>query len=374
MLYYISKWFQSSWGPLRLFQSHVFLLALGTALAALIVWWLLPRWWRVLPHDHGKAILGKDGMKSEGKPTGAGFLLTLMVLPVILLTMPFKSYELGVLLFLCFAMVFGYLDDRAVAPWGQVKKFIWDVVVCAGVAMFIYWTHGGEVWMPFVKGTWVWPWYVYVPIATFLLLIILNTTNCSDGVDALAGTLTLISLVSLAGFLYVVVGYAPAANYLLIPTNASAARWSIMLMTVAGGLAGYLWWNCEPSRVLMGDAGSRFLGLLVGAGALMTGNPLIVIVFAPVVLVNGGMGLAKLIVLRFCRLAFKWDVRPPAQLTELEQAAQHPLVKFLYSFRCPLHDNCKRHYQWSNAQVLMRFVLLQAFLIPLLFVLLVKVR
>lgn len=343
-----------------------------------MVWFFLPKLWHRLPGDHGKAILGKDGMKSAGKPTGAGFFITLLVLPIILLTMPLKMYEIGVLIFLYMAMAFGYLDDRAFAPWGQAKKFILDVVVCAGVALFIYLTRGGEVWMPFVKGVWVWPWYVYVPVATFLLLVILNTTNCSDGVDALAGSLTLISLMCLAGFLYAVVGYAPAANYLLIPSNAtaaaSAARWAILLMTVAGGLAGYLWWNCEPSKVLMGDAGSRFLGLLVGAGALMTGNPLIVIVFAPVVLVNGGMGLAKLIILRFCRLVFKWDVRPPAKLSPEEQEVQRPLVKYLYSFRCPLHDNCKRQYQWTNAQVLMRFVLLQSFLIPFLFVLLVKIR
>ena len=96
------------------------------------------------------------------------------------------------------------------------------------------------------------------------------------------------------------IGYAPVARYLLIPNNPLAARWAILLMTVVGALSGYLWWNAEPSKVLMGDA--------------------------------------------------------------------------LHGVRFPLHDHCKRVLKWSNAQVLMRFMILQAFLTPLLFILFIKVR
>ena len=46
----------------------------------------------------------------------------------------------------------------------------------------------------------------------------------------------------------------------------------------------------------------------------------------------------------------------------------------MHGVRFPLHDHCKRSLKWSNAQVLMRFALLQAFLTPLIFVLLVKIR
>ena len=103
----------------------------------------------------------------------------------------------------------------------------------------------------------------------FLLFVTMNATNCSDGVDGLAGSLSVISLVSLAAFLYVVIGNNRMAAYLGVPHNYLAVRWAILLMTVAGGFSGYLWWNAEPSRVLMGDAGSRFLGLLIGAAVLV---------------------------------------------------------------------------------------------------------
>ena len=49
-------------------------------------------------------------------------------------------------------------------------------------------------------------------------------------------------------------------------------------------------------------------------------------------------------------------------------------MRTLHAIRFPLHDHCRKNMHWSNAQVLMRFVLVQAFLTPLLFVLLIKVR
>jgi len=201
----------------------------------------------------------------------------------------------------------------------------------------------------------------------------MNATNCSDGVDGLAGSLTFISLVALAALLYVVIGYRPVAEYLLVPHNYLAVRWAILLMTVAGGFAGYLWWNAEPSRVLMGDAGSRFLGLLLGAGVLVTGNPLLIFAFAPVVLVNGGGGMVKILLLRLFR-KLGMDVRPPSMLPPEVEARKNPLVKAVQKVRFPLHDHCKKELGWKNSQVLMRFMLLQAFLMPLILVLLIKIR
>ncbi len=384
MLYWLSGLLADNWGPVRLLRSHALLLAGGTVLAALVVWFFLPRLWPRLPHDQGKLLVA-GGMQSKGKPTGAGFFITLLTLPVILLVMPLNLPDVGVLVCLYAAMAFGYLDDRSSVPWGQLKKGLLDAVVSLGAAAFIYigYAHGtgeaafAKIWLPFFKGMFALPWYVYIPAAGFLLWFTMNATNCSDGVDGLAGSLTLITLISLAVLLYVVIGYMPVAHYLLIPVGGTAARlaarWAILLMTVAGGIVGYLWWNSEPSKVLMGDAGSRFLGLLVGVGVLISGNPLLIFAFAPVVLVNGGAGLGKLVLLRILR-KLGLDVRPPSVLPPELAEKQNILVKLLHGVRFPLHDHCKRSLKWSNAQVLMRFVLLQAFLTPLLFVLLVKIR
>ena len=378
MLYYLADILKDGWGPFRLLQSHALLLAGGTVLAALLTLLLLPKFFKFLPHDHGKAILGKDGMKSKGKPTGGGFFVTLLALPVILLVMPLRLPDLGVIACLYLSMLFGYLDDRSTLPWGELKKGLLDIIVSVGAATCIYWGYAQgtgdwtalQVWLPFAKGMVGVPWWLYVPAAGFILWFVMNATNCSDGVDGLAGTLTLVTLVVLAGFLYGVIGNLPLAQYFRIfdpvvngaefgGTHARmAARWSVTLMTVGGSVAGYLWWNAEPSKVLMGDAGSRFLGLLVGVGVLVTGNPFLVFAMAPVVLVNGGGGLGKLVLLRLAkRLGF--------------QISDESAIKRI---RFPLHDHCKKNLGWSNAQVLMRFALMQSFLMPLLLVLLIKIR
>jgi phospho-N-acetylmuramoyl-pentapeptide-transferase len=100
----------------------------------------------------------------------------------------------------------------------------------------------------------------------------------------------------------------------------------------------------------MGDAGSRPVGLLLGVLVLATGNPFLVFVVAGVVLVNGGTGLLKVALLRFFRIGIFRNVR------------------------YPLHDHVRHRLGWSNTQVMVRFMLLQAVGTPLLLVLLLKLR
>lgn len=372
MLYWVATILSESWGPFRLLGSHLLLIALGTAISALLVLWRLPRGWQRLPRDRGKALT-PDGKQSEGKPTGAGVLVATYILPSLLLFVPLDWWGIGVVFCLYLSIWFGYLDDKSDLPWGQLKKGALDLLVAMLTAYFLCKGKPVELWLPFYKGVITIPVWCYLPYATLLLFITTNTTNCSDGIDGLAGSLSLISLFSLAIFLYVVVGHQTVANYLLIPPVADGARWAILLSVVGGGFASYLWYNAYPSQVLMGDAGSRFLGLLIGVAVLVSGNPFMAFVMAPVLLVNGGGGLAKIILLRGLR-RFGFDTRPDVKLGADELDLRHPLVKVLHGVRWPLHDHCRKVFHWSPAQVLMRFVLVQLFLIPLLFVLLVKVR
>ena len=372
MLYHLGERFGELWGPLRLLRSHSFLLAFGAIAAAAAVFKLLPALWRFLPRDRGKPKAADGGQQSFGKPTGAGIVFSLVSLPVAVLAAPIGAIDAGLIACLVAVMLFGYFDDRSRKPWGELVKGLLDAAVAVAAAVLLYIETAGpggvDVWWPFYKGVTAVPWWAYVPCAAFLLWFSVNATNCSDGVDGLAGSLTLISLLGLGAFLYIVTGNAVVARYLLVPSSPLAPRWAILLMTGAGALAGYLWYNADPSRVLMGDAGSRFLGLLVGIGVLVAGNPFLLLVFAPVVLLNGGGGLVKLTLLRmFRRLggasrARAGDTRRPFY------------ERILGKVRFPLHDHCRKKLEWSKGQVLLRFMLIQAVASPLLFVILVKIR
>ena len=243
MLYDLAPYLTKFWGPFRLLQSQLILLSAGTVLAALLVLFLLPKLWHLLPHDHGKAILGKDGMKSAGKPTGAGFYVTLLVLPVLLLVMPFRRSELGVIVCLYLSMLFGYLDDGSEQPWGELKKGLLDIIVSVGAAACIFLSYArgtGEssvhVWLPFVTNMVSVPWWLYIPGAGFMLWFVMNATNCSDGVDGLAGTLTTITLMTLAGLLLVVIGVPRFASYYTV----SQGLWRLFGALIFFALGVYL--------------------------------------------------------------------------------------------------------------------------------------
>lgn len=370
MLYLIGKAYYHTF--LRLFSSHIVLLSIGLLATSILTWTLLPRLWKILPHDHGKALV-PGGELSRGKPTGAGLILTLISLPVMALVVPPDWSICTVMATLIASMYFGFKDDASKVPWGQLKKGILDLL-CAFVAAVCL-CKGGEttIWLPFYKGTLAVSPLIYIPCATLLLMISTNAMNCSDGVDGLAGSLGLISLLSLSALLYLVLGYKPVADYLLLPHYPDSAKWAILGSTVAGAFGGYLWFNAEPSSVLMGDAGSRMLGLLIGVMVLATGNPLLILVFAPMILVNGGTGLVKILLLRlFKKLGF--DTTPTSLLSPEKAAEQSVFIRGIHKVRFPLHDHCLKNLHWSRSQVLVRFMLIQSILIPFLFALFTKVR
>ena len=379
MLYYIGKIYDYTF--LRLLSSYVVLLSIGSFISAALTWFALPRLWHRLPHDHGKALT-PGGMASKGKPTGAGLVISLCILPALVLVVPFSpslrvfdewAISWLALLPLYLIMLFGYLDDRAEKPWGQLKKGLLDALCCVFCAFVMSLDGMNNVWLPLTKREFVVPLWLYLPAATAILFISVNSLNCSDGVDGLAGSLGIMSLVSLSVLLYLVLGYRPVSEYLLLPHYAGAARWAVISTTIGAAYAAYLWYNASPSQVLMGDAGSRMLGLAIGIAVLATGNPLLIFVFAPVVFLDGGTGLVKLLLLRlFKRLGF--DTTPPGMLPRENAPRQTFLVRKFHAVRFPLHDHCRKNKGWSNEQVLVRFVLVQLLLIPLLFAVFTKVR
>jgi phospho-N-acetylmuramoyl-pentapeptide-transferase len=380
MFYLISEWLRTFWGPFRLLQSHVVMMGGGALAAAILVWMFLPKLAKKCPMDRGKVVKTVDGKSvaiaggadAKAKPTGTGAAMALLLAPVLLCFFPIYAWEslwdIGVILCIYACMISGYLDDRADIPWSGLKKGLFDVAVSCLTAICL--CHGQDmaVWWPFTRVETLMPVWLYVPIAGALLFGAINTTNCSDGIDGLAGLLTLLSLTAMAILLYVVIGHSVVADYLLIPHSNSAAKWAVLVSIFAGSMGAYLWYNCNPSSLLMGDAGSRMFGMVIGIAALMSGNFCVLLAVAPMILINGGLGLVKLACLRVLRLAGHPVNRPePGQKPTL-------LQRIFFTFTFPLHDHFRKQKGWSGQQVVIRFLLLQALLLPVLFMILIKVR
>ena len=380
MFYLLAEWLRSVWGPFRLLQSHVVMMGGGALAAALVIWWWLPTLAKRCPLDRGKVVTTVDGKQvaisggtdAKAKPTGTGKAMAILLLPVILCFFPIYALEsfwdLGVIACIYMCMISGYLDDCADIPWGGLKKGLFDIAVSMLAAFCLCHGEAVSVWWPFTRMETLMPVWLYIPIAGALLFGAINTTNCSDGIDGLAGLLTLLSLVALTVLLYVVIGHSVVADYLLIPHSNSAAKWAVLVSIFAGSMGAYLWYNCNPSSLLMGDAGSRMFGMVIGLAALATGNLCVLFVVAPMLLINGGLGLVKLACLRLLRMAGRPVTRPEPGVPPTL------LQRIFFTFTFPLHDHCRKQLKWSGQQVVIRFLLLQALLLPILFLIFIKVR
>ncbi|WP_024466570.1 phospho-N-acetylmuramoyl-pentapeptide-transferase [Treponema pedis] len=352
MLYQISELLAQYFGPMRLLQSYTVLISIGLFLGFLLTVFLLPKFYSKLPKDRGREFT-VNPEAAVGKPTGAGIVfIPIFIVCVFILIKPTLTQGLAALLTFA-VMMTGYLDDRSIKSWGEYLKGSLDLILSIIMSLIIFYVYfQGTVtfWLPFTSNFVTVPPAVFFITSTLILWISINTTNCTDGVDGLSGTLILIALVSLGIVFYFILGHVKVASYLLVPNIASGAKWAVMIFTLCGVLTGYLWHNAYPSRVLMGDAGSRSLGFFIGILVIISGNPFILLMTSGVILINGGTGILKIVLLRF----FK--------------------IKIFKNIRFPLHDHMKKNLQWSPTQVLLRFMILQILITIVVLGILFKVR
>ncbi|HET9480832.1 MAG TPA: phospho-N-acetylmuramoyl-pentapeptide-transferase, partial [Candidatus Polarisedimenticolia bacterium] len=111
--------------------------------------------------------------------------------------------------------------------------------------------------------------WLYVPFVVLVLVAASNTVNLTDGLDGLAIGSALITAGTFAILCYVV-GNAVAANYLGIINVKGTGELTVFCGALVGASLGFLWYNCNPAEVFMGDVGSMALGGALGTVAVLT--------------------------------------------------------------------------------------------------------
>ncbi len=272
-----------------------------------------------LPRDGGKAF-AVGGQASAGKATGAGIVFVPVYVLATFLCVRL-SVEMSIYMGLVLLeMIFGYLDDAAVKPWGRLKKGLLDLGCAAGGAgTFLYFNRelSGFYWgTSFVTL----PKPVYFCLAVLLILVAINVTNCSDGVDGLSGSLFIASV----------------TPFFLLEKGLWQTDFFRSTGFLVAAVMAYLWFNTPPSSVLMGDAGSRVMGYVIALCAMFSGHPLLYIPFSLMLLLDGGSSLFKITMIH---LTGKKD--------------------FMSRIRTPLHDHARKNNGWAIQQVTQRFLLMQ---------------
>jgi phospho-N-acetylmuramoyl-pentapeptide-transferase len=108
----------------------------------------------------------------------------------------------------------------------------------------------------------------YVVFAVLLLTLASNAVNLTDGLDGLAIGTTLIAAAAFTGLAYVS-GHIRFSEYLDLLFRPGAGELTVFCGAMVGASMGFLWWNCYPAQVFMGDVGSLALGGALGTVAIL---------------------------------------------------------------------------------------------------------
>ncbi|MBX3377055.1 MAG: phospho-N-acetylmuramoyl-pentapeptide-transferase [Phycisphaeraceae bacterium] len=182
------------------------------------------------------------------------------------------------------------------------EKLVFQLGIGVLIGLFAY-THGGAgpgmasvLNLPFQKtyldqAATVNPALWYLPKAVFIFVMVLmiagmsNAVNITDGMDGLAGGISAAVSLGLC-ILALVCGTQAWAQYLLVPYVQGSEELAVMAGATAGACLGFLWWNCSPAQVFMGDTGSLCLGGLIGYIAVVTRQELVTLLMCGVFLLE----------------------------------------------------------------------------------------
>lgn len=287
-------------------MSFIMKMAIGCIAAfaiTLILLKFLPGEKIILGHDRGRKY-AQGSEVNIGKPTGVGFYFILVFLLVssifCFLISPITSdkgfFESGNvvtglgfgLLAVLAEMVTGWLDDRSKNAWNEYIKGALDFVVSLIAGFIVVHFFGTRVYLA-ISGTYfdIHPFLFYI-LAVLLFVVSINATNATDGIDGLSGSLSVIAVITtfIMGFL--------AKS--LFDDNAL-----LLVVFFVPALIAYLIFNFNPSKMLMGDAGSRSLGFFIAFFLIYCRIPLLYFIVGLPFLCDGGISIVKITVGRLTK-------------------------------------------------------------------------
>jgi phospho-N-acetylmuramoyl-pentapeptide-transferase len=308
MVYYLSQhlldWshgtvWENRLSALRLFH-YITVRSAGAAITALILsWWIGPkiiRWLKQLKFGQDYADkaeeaggLGARVLSKKGTPTMGGVLI---VMVLVFSTMLWAQWNALVELTLLSVLVLsglGFYDDYAkiIQQSGggtppRLKLWV-QILLATFIGVYLWLTPStsklvSEIMVPFYK-------YPVAMNASWigLLIVVLtivgssNAVNLTDGLDGLAIGCTLIVGFVFLFFTYLT-GNVKAAAYLQIPYVNGAGELTVFCAALIGAGLGFLWFNCHPAQVFMGDTGSLALGGAFGIIAVLIHQPFVLMI------------------------------------------------------------------------------------------------
>ena len=351
--------------PMNVFQYSSFRSAGAAVTALFFCWWLGPRVIRFLHYlarqeyeDKARTQGGmSDGISKRNIPTMGGLLIVGSIDLSALLWAQWNPLVTLTLLSMLVFCLLGFYDDYSKITQqdsdgvSEKVKLVVQFLLASFIAVYLWRLEETrvlitEVMVPFLKNpvlvgpskVAVWSFAAVIGMIITVLAIVgsSNAVNLTDGLDGLAIGCTLIVTLVFYVFTFIA-GNAEIAGELYVPYVRGAVELSVVCAAMIGAGLGFLWFNCYPARVIMGDTGSLALGGSLGIMAVLIHQPFVLVI-------AGGIFVLEALSVIVQTGWYKW--------TRLRTGTGQRV--FLMA---PLHH----HFQekgWHENQVVMRFYIL----------------
>lgn len=235
-------------------------------------------------------VAAHEGKKNTPTMGGIVFIVSMLCASLLCVNL-FNPYVLlGLFCIVSFSLIGARDDYMKIAAKSnagmsaKMKFFLLFVVSFFITAALLYIGHNTNFYIPFMKNP-IFDMGAFrianIPIIAlgFWILVFLatsNAVNITDGLDGLATVPSICALFSLTIFVYVA-GHAGFSAYLLWPKIVDSGELAILSAALIGALFGFLWYNCHPAQVFMGDSGSLALGGFIAFMAIVSNNEVLLL-------------------------------------------------------------------------------------------------
>jgi phospho-N-acetylmuramoyl-pentapeptide-transferase len=252
-----------------------------------------------------------------GTPTMGGVLiLGAVLLAVFICGRPFNPFVAVTACVMLSLGLLGFVDDyhkvvkKNSAGISSRQKLFWQFVIAGLAASFIFFkpevsgfggsapgfslkvTEDGkevakhfaisEISFPLLKHHFLNIYWLAIPFFMLIIVGCSNAVNLTDGLDGLATGCTITVSLAYAILAYLAGHYVLGFDYLNIPFNPLIGELTVFLMALVGAGMGFLWWNCHPAQVFMGDTGSLAIGGALATAAICTKQELLLVIIGGV--------------------------------------------------------------------------------------------
>jgi len=236
----------------------------------------------------------KRHQEKVSTPTMGGIVFIGATIIASLLSIKLSNiYAIGGIVVLILFSLLGFQDDYAkikknenLAGLKARTKLALQILFATLIGLFLYFVvdFDTKLYLPFVKNPVIDMGFFALFFWILVIVATSNAVNLTDGLDGLATVPSIASLVSLGIIIYII-GNVKLSSYLLMP-HFHIGEVAIVIAALVGALTGFLWYNCHPAEVFMGDSGSLTIGAFLGYLAIISKSEILLLLMGSIFVIE----------------------------------------------------------------------------------------